>query len=229
MDSKDYLRTALERLCEAEGGYKAVADKAKVSPDNLWQVLNGTPLPSGKPRSIGIVVREKITKAFPNWLGHGAGENQANYITKPLIDLESNPEYLSIRHATFKLSAGASGFGIEYLQDDAPPIVFQKSWIISRGYNPAKLFATKVANGSMETGLFDGDTVIVNTDSTTPKDGHVFAANYEGELVIKRLVRDAGQWWLCSDNPDQRRYPRKLCDEHVFLIGEVVHRQSERI
>jgi phage repressor protein C with HTH and peptisase S24 domain len=65
----------------------------------------------------------------------------------------------------------------------------------------------------MEPGLYDGDTVVVNTEQVTPKDGVVFAVNYEGELVIKRLMRDAGQWWLRSDNADQRRYPRKTCGE----------------
>lgn len=125
--------------------------------------------------------------------------------------------------------SGASGFAVEYLGDEDAPIVFRRQWFESNGYNPEKLFATKVANGSMEPGLYDGDTVVVNTEQTEPKDGIVFAANYEGELVIKRLVRDAGQWWLSSDNPDQRRHPRKVCDENVHLIGEIVHKQSERI
>jgi len=47
--------------------------------------------------------------------------------------------------------------------------------------------------------------------------------------VIKRLVRDSGQWWLASDNPDQRRFPRKSCHETVALLGRVVHKQSEHI
>ena len=42
----------------------------------------------------------------------------------------------------------------------------------------------------------NGDTVVINTAQAEPKDGAVFAVNYEGQLVIKRLVRDAGQWWL---------------------------------
>jgi hypothetical protein len=47
--------------------------------------------------------------------------------------------------------------------------------------------------------------------------------------VIKRLVRDAGRWWLSSDNADQRRFARKLCsDAGCLLIGELVFRQSER-
>lgn len=158
---------------------------------------------------------------------HNVAETRRGYPTP--IDLTQNPEYPAIRRVRFKLSAGASGFSVDYCDKDGPPIVFQRDWFISRGYKPAKLFATKVANGSMESGLYDGDTVVVNTESTTPKDGAVFAANFEGEMVIKRLVRDAGQWWLSSDNPDQRRYPRKLCDENVYLIGEIVHKQSERI
>lgn len=145
------------------------------------------------------------------------------------INLDENPDYPAIRRVNFKLSAGASGFGVEFRDEEGPPIVFQRSWYEKNGYNPGKLFAVRIANGSMEPGLYDGDVVVVNTESNLPKDGIVFAINYEGELVVKRIIRDAGQWWLSSDNPDQRRYPRKVCDENVFLIGEVVYKSSERI
>lgn len=145
------------------------------------------------------------------------------------IDLEDNPDYPAIRRVNFKLSAGASGFSVDYQPGLGNPLVFRRDWYERNGYKPGDLFATYVANGSMEPGLYDGDTVVVNTAQTEPKDGHVFAVNYEGEMVIKRLVRDDGQWWLVSDNPDQRRYSRKVCHEGVRLIGEIVHKQSERI
>ena len=174
----------------------------------------------------------------PDWLTTGKGE-MFQRATAPLtaglgltptpIALENNPDYPAVRRVQFKLSAGATGFGVEYREEDGAPIVFQRQWYESRGLRPEKLFAIKVANHSMEPGLFDGDTVVVNTDSVAPKDGVVFAVNYEGDMVIKRLARDGGQWWLCSDNPDQRRYPRKVCDEHSIIIGEIVHKQSERI
>lgn len=165
------------------------------------------------------------------WLATGEGAMQADAGSAPVaIDLDNNPDYPAIRRVRFRLSAGASGFGVDYSHgEDGAPIVFQRGWYEARGLKPCKLFAVKVANGSMEPGLHDGDTVVVNTDSVTPKDGVVFAVNYEGEMVIKRLVRDGGQWWLASDNQDQRRYPRKICDEHSVLIGEIVHKQSERI
>jgi phage repressor protein C with HTH and peptisase S24 domain len=82
----------------------------------------------------------------------------------------------------------------------------------------------------MEPSLHEGDTVVINTADTTPKDGEVFALNYEGESVIKRLVRDAGDWWLASDNADKRAYPNKRwVDGLSFIVGRVVHKQSERI
>jgi hypothetical protein len=71
--------------------------------------------------------------------------------------------------------------------------------------------------------------VIKELANTTEKDGKVFAANYEGEAVIKRLRRNAGQWRLYSDNPDQARHPPKLCTEDVRLTGRVVYKQSEEI
>lgn len=145
------------------------------------------------------------------------------------VELDGNADFPAVRRVQFKLSAGASGFAIEYLEDDDAPIVFRREWFESRGYNPAKLFAVRVANGSMQPGLWHGDTVVVNTADTEPKDGEAFAVNFEGELVIKRLVRDEGRWWLKSDNPDQSRYPRKACDERVFILGRIVHKQSEHV
>ncbi len=156
---------------------------------------------------------------------HGSGATAHTQV----VHLDDNPQYPAIRRVKFKLSAGASGFGVDYLDEQDAPIVFRREWFDRNGYRPERLFAVRVANGSMEPGLWDGDTVVVNTEQAEPKDGAVFAVNYEGELVIKRLVRDSGQWWLASDNPDQRRYPRKVCDEHAHLIGEIVHKQSERI
>jgi phage repressor protein C with HTH and peptisase S24 domain len=162
------------------------------------------------------------------WLDTGNGAIWGGEASQA-IDLDDNADFPAVRRVRFKLSAGATGFAVDYQDDDGAPIVFRRTWLIGKGLRADKLFAVSVANGSMEPGLYHGDTVVVNTDSTKPKDGVVFAVNYEGELVIKRLVRDAGQWWLSSDNPDARLYPRKLCDEHCIIIGEVVHKQSERI
>lgn len=176
----------------------------------------------------GLVRLASALTCNPEWLDTGDGAIWQTD-SPPLIEFDGNPDYPAIRRVKFKLSAGASGFAVEYDDDESAPIVFQRSWFERNGYRPGKLFAVRVANGSMNPGLFDGDTVVVNTESVTPRDGAVFAVNYEGEMVIKRLIRDEGQWWLKSDNPDQQRYPRKKCDEQSRIIGEIVHKQSEHI
>ncbi len=167
----------------------------------------------------------------PDWLATGEGAMDLGDRPRGFaVDLEDNPDFLPIRfYRDWRISAGASGFALEYADGGGDPIVFQKQWYERHGFRPGKLFAVRVGNASMEPGLCHDDVVVVNTDQQNPKDGVVFAVDYEGEMVIKRLVRDSGQWWLTSDNPDQTRYPRKLCDAHCRLLGEVVHKQSQRI
>lgn len=202
---------AAERLAQATG-YRALWIAKGVGPER----------PSDSPTDMGGKTQSIQLRRVADWQSRSGSKRQA-------VSLDDNPDLPVVPLVQFKLSAGASGFSVDYLEDEARPITFRRQWFQEKGYEPSELFAIKVMNGSMEPGLWDGDVVVVNTADTTPKDGAVFAVNYEGELVIKRLVRDEGRWWLKSDNPDQMRYPRKACDEGVFIIGRVVHKQSETI
>lgn len=128
-----------------------------------------------------------------------------------------------------KAQAGVTGYAVDYLNDDGPPIVFRKDWYTVHGYRPDRMMALRVAGESMVPNLYQGDLIVINSAQSEPKDGIAFVVAYEGEIVVKRLMRDSGQWWLTSDNADQRRYPRKACDHDTQIIGEVVYRQTERI
>ena len=187
-----------ERLLEAMGlRAMTVASLSKalsISYQAVKKVVNG------KSASFGLVNNQRAAQALgvsADWLATGQGSmlpalathtgEQVQSAQAMAILMASNPEFPSIRRVRLKLSAGASGFGIDYILDDAAPIVFQKEWFVSRGFQPDKLLAVKVANGSMEPGLHDGDTVIINVGDINLKDGEVYAMNYEGELV-----RDSG-------------------------------------
>lgn len=146
-----------------------------------------------------------------------------------LIDLENNPDYPAIRRVAIKAQAGVSGYAVEYMNDDGPPIVFRSDWYKAKGYRPDKMLALRVCGESMIPSLYEGDLIVINTEQAQPKQGLPFLVSYEGEVVVKRLVRDDGLWWLTSDNPDQRRYPRTKCNGGTQIIGEVVYRQTERI
>lgn len=147
-----------------------------------------------------------------------------------MVDLDMHPDLVTIRRVELKLQAGVSGFALETDETAGPPIYFRADWLQSKGYKPYDLVALKIVGQSMEPTLYANDMVVVNTSDKEPRDGRVYAVNYEGEAVIKRMVRDSGAWWLSSDNPDQRRYPRKECTEgSCIVVGQVIHKQSEQI
>lgn len=177
----------------------------------------------------GAIEAERAYGVSAAWLIDGKGNMLLSGIPKEII-LSDSQEHEVIRKVDIRLSAGISGFAIEHLEEDGDPIVFRKNWLIKMGYKADKLVAVYVRGDSMEPGLHDKDTVVINTEDTHPQDGQVYAVNYEGELVIKRMIRDAGEWWLSSDNPDQRKHPRKVCQSpYCLVIGRVIHKQSVQI
>lgn len=174
---------------------------------------------------------ERVARSLEEKLGLPGGwldQDDESSPPLPTID-DERAGFLPVRRGTLKLSAGVSGWAIEFENRDAPPIFFRRDWVEKCGFRPDKLLALKVQGSSMETGLYDGDTVVVNLADTTPIDGEVFAINFEGECVIKRMKREAGEWWLSSDNADKRRYPDKRVSDGVQLLGRIVFKQSERI
>jgi len=139
-------------------------------------------------------------------------------------------DFVQIQMVKLRLSAGITGFRTEPEQRDGGTLGLRRSWIERHQLHPEHLIAIVVKGESMEPSLYEGDIVVINTLDTRPVDGAVYAFNYEGEAVVKRLTRDAGQWWLTSDNPDQRRYYRKQCKgTDCLVIGRVVRKESDRI
>lgn len=82
----DPFVAALKSLCEREGGYKAVAERANLSAPNLWQIISGVKLPSGNPRGVGPGIRKALNAAFPGWLGQ-----QSLAQDQPLMPLVAEP------------------------------------------------------------------------------------------------------------------------------------------
>lgn len=228
--ARDYAKLSQEDLADAVGCSIDLIRKLEQGnrKDTTFKIkiakacgVNAEWLDTGE----GAIIDEPI----PLFSRSSVKQERAEYNLDP-INLEDNPDYPSIRRVNLRLSAGIVGFSIDHDIDDKSPIVMQRQWFESRGYNPSKLLATGVRGDSMSPGMNDGDTVVINTEDTTPVDGVAFAINYEGELTVKRLFRDAGIWWLSSDNPDQRKYPRKQCTGDLCLIiGRIVHKQSEVI
>lgn len=138
--------------------------------------------------------------------------------------------FVQIPMVKLRLSAGITGFQTEPERRDGGTLGMRRTWLERHQYNPTHLIAIYVKGESMEPSLYAGDIVVINTLDTKLVDGAVYAFNYEGEAVVKRLARDAGQWWLTSDNVDNAKYHRKLCQgAECIVIGRVVRKESDRI
>jgi hypothetical protein len=142
----------------------------------------------------------------------------------------TEPEYARIPRVDLAIKKGMPGFKILSLHDGPSFIAFRHDWLSERQYPSDRLIGIESPDDGMAPTLGQGDLVILHTGDVRLVDGQVFAINYEGRLVIRRLFRDAGAWWLNCDNTDSRHFPRKqFLSKHCFIIGRAVYRQSEAI
>lgn len=143
---------------------------------------------------------------------------------------QDDPSMTQIRRVKIKVQAGITGFQVEPEDYDGETQGVPTKWILKEGLSRDALVSTTVRGESMEPALYDGDVIVVNTRDTKPVSGAVYVVNYEGEAIVKRMLRDAGQWWLTSDNADQRKYHRQLCKgAECIVIGRVVRKESTHI
>lgn len=229
-------------LAEAGGSKQLLAEKGGTAPTYISQILTTD---TDKRRNIGESLARKFEEGFlkpKGWMDVDHPEDVGisydfDEISVDSINAEIDREidwpgsdYVQVHYGSFKLSAGVVGFAIDYEEEQLKPLYYRKDWLQSEGLKVTSLTARKITGESMCPGLCDGDVVLVDTSKQTPIDGKVFAVNYEGEMVIKRMMRDQGQWWLTSDNPNKTLYPNKLCaGEMCIIIGQIVHKQSTNI
>lgn len=104
-------------------------------------------------------------------------------------------------HAAYALRSVAGQSAVARLLNVSPQVV--KNWE-ARGISKAGAIAAQNVLGCSAAWLIDGAGEMIHTTHS------------------ERAVD-------LTDNPDQRRHPRKVCTDDVFIIGRIVHKQSERI
>jgi len=135
-----------------------------------------------------------------------------------------------IRKVALRPSAKLATFAAYPDEQTGNELYLGKEWLQRCRYDEQMLIALAMPEESMEPGLYAGDILIVNLADKQLGDGTVFVCAYEGMVLIRRLMRDAGSWWLCSDCSEQRRFPRKqYLSDQCNIIGRVVYKLSARI
>ncbi len=127
----------------------------------------------------------------PRWLLHGLGERY--------IRAGEKDETMPIPKVAARLCAGGGSFDVSDRVRET--MGFSRSWLNSRG-NPGEMVLMDILGDSMEPGLRDGDTVLIDQSQTRMHAGAIYALGVDDTLLVKRVERQPGKIALISTNPN---------------------------
>jgi DNA polymerase V len=136
-------------------------------------------------------------------------------ITAPLLFPSQFPKTLALPLFTGKVAAGFPSPADDYVEKtlDLNELLVQK---------PAATFFVRAQGESMlGAGIHPNDILVVDR-SIEPVAGKIVICALNGELVVKRLKTQAGQWLLASENS---YYPDIPLHEELEMViwGVVTH------
>ena len=145
----------------------------------------------------------------------------------PAPGAPSEKDYALIPQYTAKGSAG-NGHLNEHVEVKGG-LAFKRDWLARLGVKEQRCSVIYAQGSSMEPSIGDGEVVLLDHDATEPRDGKVYVLQRaDGEIIIKRLIKQMSGWVIRSDNEDKRRYPDEPISadnlQHVEVVGRVVWR-----
>lgn len=196
-----------------------VADALGVSP--LW-LAEGR----GEPR-LGAATTtlndEADASAEPNgmpYIGHA---------TRVTVGAPEADDVVPVKMVTLTLEAGFPSFEADQNFEDGGFVNLPRQFIRANDLIPHCLIAIKVRGASMEPMLFEDDVVVVNIADTKPTSGAIYAINFNGQAVVKQMVKSGSDWWLHSFNSD-KQYTRVMCrGGECIVIGKIVHQGARSL
>jgi hypothetical protein len=249
MKTIDEIHRANMALLVAEHGVTGMAERLNKSNSQVSQWLNGSKNSgTGKPRGISAGSCRTIEAAFgkpQGWMdadhgdisGHGASVDQGYPIDQddPVDGPADVPflagvsrvrvgqptvEMTAIKLVTMHLQAGIMGFEVQQDFDDGGTLDVPSRWIEEGDFVPHCLMAIKVRGDSMQPLLYLGYFGVFNIADTKKISGGVYAINFNGEPVVKRLRYERNEWYMTSENT---LHPRRLCKGGAcIIVGRIV-------
>ena len=131
-------------------------------------------------------------------------KHHADKIWRPAVKLKKYPLPLFIG----KVSAGFPSPADDYIEKtlDLNELLVQK---------PAATFFARAQGNSMTgAGIFPNDILVVDR-SIEPVSGKVVICAIDGELTVKRLIKEDGNWKLRAENTD---YPDIMIYEEIDMV-----------
>lgn len=168
----------------------------------------------------------------PLWLETGKGpmrlidslsESDQEMIPVDVYNHAENPNVVIIPKVQIRAAGGITGFAIDGSDDiDIETYPLERAWVERNKFSVSRLLAMRVKGDSMFPLYRPGDVIVVNTADKEPADTKEFVVNFDGDVVLKRLSKDGGSWWLTSDNPEPKYHRRSFRSGETIIIGRVV-------
>lgn len=224
MTREEIRRENARALADLAGGQVEFGRALNMVPSQVSQIIGKTPI-----KNIGNSIAKRIEQAFEKptgWLDvRHAMDQDDEHVDAPgarpvTDDDDMAPVMVAIRMVPEHLRAGITGFEADSVFDDVGHLHVPRQWLEENDLTTQQLLAIKVKGESMVPMMYEGDVAVVNTKDTSRVSGGVFALNYKGESVVKRLRYERREWYLASENPDFQQEPCRTSDCKV--IGRVV-------
>lgn len=142
----------------------------------------------------------------------------------------AGPTTVLVKAVTLRLQAGVSGFIAEPDLDIDGGLFGVPTEVIEQlKTDPRDLMIMPVKGRSMEPMMFEDDRVLVDTTRRKPVDRECFAINWNGELVVKMLIKKSDGWYLYSLNREPEFHTISVRSGQCSIIGMVVWQPSRMV
>lgn len=178
----------------------------------VWQLMNGR-----RPLNFDVVQKfagglgvtiDEISPRLAQQVANASG----------LLSLDpDDDEFIAIRRIDVRLSAGRGELVTS--EDEKDRLSFRADFLRAAGANPSNTYSVSVKGTSMEPLLPDGSVILINRGSTTIINGKIFAFRLNGELLVKRLYKDADGFTARSENPEYQDIRVGPGDDDFEIIG----------
>jgi phage repressor protein C with HTH and peptisase S24 domain len=234
MDNPD-MHAQMTRLYEAAevlAGLKTQAEIARALNQSQQTVNNWEARGISK---AGLLKAQSAIGCSATWLETGEPPMALAPLPLPLPAADDNPfiedakgirvgdepDTVPIRRVTLKLHAGVTGFETEPDLEDGGVLHLPRAIVETHNLVPHQLLAIRVRGQSMEPMMFEDDVVVVNTADKKPISREIYAVNFNGEALVKQLVKRNNDWFLYSVNPDFG--PINVRSGQCSIVGRVVY------
>lgn len=165
------------------------------------------------------------------WLYEGIGpmEKHGSGSVGGVIRVESGQaegNFVGIKMLKRQVFLGVDGVDADWEYEEEISLSLPTDWLRAKRLAPGELFAFKASGQSMYPTIPDGTLIVANRVDIQPVDGKLFAVNHNGRPMVKRMEREAGLWYLSSDNP-LPEYRRRAVDNDSRIIGRVVRMEMD--